>query len=217
MMAVLWDLDDTLLNTLQGRMKALAHAHEVCLGTKTDPVALWRSHRGGSLEAMGQRLLGDHDYMRFVNTYRDYYYALDRQIKPFSGVVEVLEEFRRVDIPMAVVTAKIAHGAIEELTSCGLLEYFHAVVGADDTDQHKPDPAPVFEALDRLLIDPSSSVVMIGDSPADVWAARNAGVTSVAALWGTIDEELLLDANPDYTVATPEEVFEVFARAGVAK
>ena len=59
MSALLWDLDDTLLITLPGRMKALAHAHEVCLGSRTDPEALWRSHRGGSLEAMGKRLLGE--------------------------------------------------------------------------------------------------------------------------------------------------------------
>ena len=45
MTAVLWDMDDTLLNTLPGRMKALAYAHEACLGWKTDPEALWRSHR----------------------------------------------------------------------------------------------------------------------------------------------------------------------------
>ena len=82
MTAVLWDLDDTLLDTLHARMLSLAHAHEKCLGSKTDPEALWRSHRGGSLEAMGKRLMGEADYMTFVNAYRDFYYKLDRQIQP---------------------------------------------------------------------------------------------------------------------------------------
>lgn len=215
MTAVLWDLDDTLLQTLSGRMQALAYAHEKCLGTATDPVELWRSHRGGSLETMGKRLLGERDYMRFVNTYREFYYGLPRKIEPFGGIVAVLEAFRRAEVPMAVVTAKIAHGAIEELTMAGLLGYFHAVVGADDTDQHKPDPAPVYEALDRLLIDASSEVIFVGDSPADIWAARNAGVTSVAALWGTIDLEVLLDAMPDHTAAAPGEVLAILGdRAG---
>jgi pyrophosphatase PpaX len=88
------------------------------------------------------------------------------------------------------------------------------VVGADDTDLHKPDPAPVYEALDRLLIDASPAVVFVGDSPADVWAARNAGVRSVGALWGTIDAELLLDALPDHTAKTPGEVLSVFEPEG---
>lgn len=217
MTAILWDLDDTLLDTLPGRMTALSHAYEVCLGSKTDPAALWRSHRGGSLEAMGKRLLGEQDFMRFVNTYRDHYYSLVRNVAPYEGVVPVLEAFLEHDIPMAVVTSKIAHGAIEELTSSGLLRYFRAVVGADDTDVHKPDPAPVFEALDRLLLEPDESVIFVGDSPADMWAARNAGVTSVAALWGTIDSELLLDAMPDHTAATPGEILVLAAELGRAR
>ncbi len=216
MTAVLWDLDDTLLNTLPGRMKALSHAHEVCLGSKTDPIALWRSHRGGSLEAMGKRLMGERDYLRFVNTYREFYYKLDRQIEPFAGVVAVLESFRHAGVPMAVVTAKISHGAVEELTSSGLLQYFQAVVGADDTEVHKPDPAPVYEALDRLLIEPSEDVVMVGDTPADIWAARNAGVRLVAALWGTLDLELLMDAMPDHTAKTPGDVLAILAGEGAA-
>jgi phosphoglycolate phosphatase-like HAD superfamily hydrolase len=214
--ALLWDLDDTLLNTLPARMKALEYAHETCLGSKTDPLALWRSHRGGSLEAMGKRLMGERDYMRFVNAYRDFYYAQDRPIEPFEGVVAVLESFRHADVPMAVVTAKISHGAIEELNATGLLQYFQAVVGADDTDVHKPDPAPVYEALDRLLIEPGPAVFMVGDTPADIWAARNARVGSVAALWGTLDSELLMDALPDHTARTPGEVLSIFAGEAAA-
>jgi pyrophosphatase PpaX len=215
MNAVLWDLDDTVLNTLPGRMAALEYAYEQCLGSKTNPEALWRSHRGGSLEDMGRRLLGDSDYMRFVNTYRDYYYQLDRDTRPFPGVVAVLEAFEAAEVPMAIVTSKIAWGATEELTTSGLLRFFHCVVGVDDTDAHKPDPAPVYEALDRLLIEPDQRVLFVGDSPADIWAARNAGVRSVAALWGTLDAELLLDALPDHTAKTPGEVLAVFAeRAG---
>lgn len=214
MTAILWDMDDTLLQTLPGRMKALAYAHEVCLGSKTDPEALWRSHRGGSLEDMGRRLMGEAGYLRFVNTYREHYYSLARDIQPYPGVVAVLEAFQHAELPMAVVTSKIAWGATEELTSSGLLRYFHSVVGADDTDLHKPDPAPVFEALDRLLIDATPKVVFVGDSPADIWAAKNAGVTSIAALWGTLDVELLLDATPDHTARTPGDVLAIIAGEG---
>ena len=117
---------------------------------------------------------------------------------------------------MAVVTSKIAYGAMEELTRWDLLQYFQVLVGCDDTDAHKPDPAPIYAALDRLLIEPSASVVFIGDSPADIWAARNAGVTSVAALWGTIDAELLLEATPDHTVKAPGEILAVFGPEAVA-
>lgn len=206
--AVLWDLDDTLLNTLPARMLSLAHAYEVTIGGSIDALALWRSHRGGTLEALGQRLLGV-DYMRFVRAYREHYYASARQIPPFEGVPEVLAAFHHEGLPMAVVTSKISWGAVEELQNSGLLQYFAAVIGADDTEQNKPDPEPVFAALDRLMLEPGPRVILVGDSPADIFAASNAGCTSVAATWGTLDEELLLDTSPKAIVRAPVDVVEL--------
>ncbi len=208
MKAMLWDLDDTLLNTLAVRMRALAHAYEVNLGCKTDPEALWRSHRGGTLEDLGRRLVGDR-FQVFADTYRDYYYTHEHNVRPFEGISLVLETVREARIPMAVVTSKIAWGATDELAKAGILQHFQAVVGYDDTELHKPDPEPVFEALDRLCLASEQDVLFVGDSPADIWAARNAGIKSVAALWGTIDAELLLDSMPDYRAERPLGVLDV--------
>lgn len=214
MKAILWDLDDTLLDTLAARMDALAHAYEECLGCRTDPIALWRSHRGGTLEDLGRRLVGD-EYTRFASVYRERYYSAAHQLAPFSGIEEVLAALQRTEIPMCVVTSKIAWGATEELGQAGILQYFQAVVGFDDTDLHKPDPEPIFEALDRLCLASEQDVLFVGDSPADIWAARNAGIQSAAALWATLDEELLLDAMPDHHARRPQDVLDV-VRLGIA-
>lgn len=210
MRALLWDLDDTLLETLPARMQALEFAYEQCLGSHTDGLALWRSHRGGTLEALGQQLLGD-DYPKFVTAYRDEYYGHERDIKPFPGVETVLEACLEVELPMAVVTSKVAWGATEELLQVDLLRYFHAVVGFDDTELHKPDPEPVFMAMERLLEDDPTQVLFVGDTPADIWAARNAGCKSVAALWGTLDEAQLVDALPDFTIRQPGELLAILS------
>ena len=205
MKALLWDLDDTILNTLPGRMRALEHAYGETVGGWVDPEALWRSHRGGTLEAMGTRLLRD-DGPRFVASYRDFYYNRVNRAGAFEGVVEVLEACRDASLPLGIVTSKISWGATEELESAGILHFFAAVVGCDDTEEHKPDPAPIFEAMHRLLVDDPAQVAMIGDSPADMFAARNAGCTSIAATWGSLDIELLLDASPVYVARTPAGV-----------
>lgn len=210
--AVLWDLDDTLLNTLPGRMTALAHAYATVVGGKTDPMALWVSHRGGTLEDLGRRLVGD-DYQRFAAVYRDRYYTLERNISAFEGIEPVLKAFLEGEIPMAVVTSKVAWGATDELSRAGLLRYFQAVVGFDDTELHKPDPEPIFTAMERICVDDADGILFIGDSPADVWAARNAGCKSVAALWGTLDAELLLDAKPDHTVKSPAEILALLQQS----
>lgn len=210
MKAILWDLDDTVLETLPARMAALAHAYETCLGSKTDPEALWRSHRGGTLEDLARRLMGD-DYARFATVYRDHYYGRRRAIKPFAGMEPVLEACLQHQLPMAIVTSKVAWGATEELAQVDLLRYFQAVVGFDDTDLHKPEPDPIYAAMERLCIDEPGDLVFVGDSPADIWAARNAGCTSIAALWGTLDAELLLDAKPDHSIRHPGELLSILA------
>jgi pyrophosphatase PpaX len=214
--AVLWDLDDTLLDTLSHRMRSLDHAYSECLGEKTDPEALWRSHRGATLEALGQRLLRD-DFRRFVDTYRDHYYGESRKITAYRGVEDVLAACLEAGLRMAVVTSKVSWGATEELNQAGLLRYFDAVVGSDDTDSHKPNPEPLFMALERMLIEPGDGITMVGDSPADMLAARNAGVRSVAATWGTLDLELLLDTGPDLIADTPAAVQKLLFPVAVAK
>ena len=89
------------------------------------------------------------------------------------------------------------------------------VDGFDDTDLHKPDPEPIYEALDRLCVDvcDTDDVIVVGDSPADVFAARNAGCKSIGAGWGTLDPELLHDSYPDHFAATPADAFEVISQA----
>ena len=216
MKAILWDLDDTVLETLPARMAALAHAYETCLGSKTDPQALWRSHRGGTLEGLARRLLGA-DYVRFTTAFRDRYYGQDREIKPFPGMEPVLDACLQHELPMAIVTSKDAWGATEELAQVDLLRYFQAVVGFDDTDLHKPEPDPIYAAMERLCMDEPRDLLFVGDSPADIWAARNAGCTSVAALWGTLDAELLLDAKPDHSIRQPGELLSILAGPGDAR
>ena len=94
MRAVFWDLDDTVLNTLPGRMDALAGTYEDCLGIRpVDPEALWREHNGQTLEQMARNLLGD-DWLRFAERYRERYYAIEFGLEPFPGVVETLDALR---------------------------------------------------------------------------------------------------------------------------
>lgn len=210
MRAVLWDLDDTLLDTLAARMRALSHAYERYVGGTVDPLELWRSHRGGTIEELGRQLVGER-YRDFVDTYRDHYFAEGIAPAPFAGIRETLGTLAEHGIPMAVVTSKVSWGATDELSRAGLLEFFAAVVGFDDTDVHKPEPEPVFLALERLVVDDAAGVLFVGDSPADVRAGRNAGCVSVAATWGTLEEGLLRDAGPDHFASAPSEVLHILS------
>lgn len=212
MRAVFWDLDDTVLNTLPGRMVALAGTFEDCLGERpADAEAVWREHNGQSLEALARELLGD-DWLRFAERYRERYYALDIPIEPFTGVVETLDALRADGLELAVVTSKISWGATGELTELGLLDRFATVVGHDDCERHKPEPDPLFVAMERLCLDEPGAIAYVGDTPADVKAARAAGCHAIGAAWGSLDAERVKAEGPDLLAEHPSEVLAYVRR-----
>jgi len=91
----------------------------------------------------------------------------------------------------------------------GLEANFEVVVGAEDTERHKPDPDPILEALARLGAAPEGSAY-VGDSPFDVRAAKSAGAFSVAVAWGGIhDADALEREEPDALVRHAEELLAV--------
>jgi pyrophosphatase PpaX len=83
------------------------------------------------------------------------------------------------------------------------------LIGADDTERHKPDPDPLLEALKRLRAEPADAAY-VGDSPFDVRAAKAGGLFAVAVGWGGIhDDDKLLAEEPDAFVREPEELLDV--------
>ena len=211
MKAVFWDLDDTVLNTLPARMDALAGTYEDCLGTRPDAERVWREHNGQTLEALARSLMGD-DWLRFAERYRERYYAIDFDLEPFPGVVEVLDALRADGLELAVVTSKISWGATGELTRTGLLDRFATVVGHDDCDRHKPEPDPLFVAMERMALDEPGQIAYIGDTPSDVKAGRAAGCHTIGATWGSLDAERVRAESPDLLAEQPSEVLAYVRR-----
>jgi len=82
-----------------------------------------------------------------------------------------------------------------------LKEYFDAIVTADDTDKHKPDPEPVYIALRKLNAKAEESI-MIGDTKFDILSAKRAGVKSVLVDWSIVLSEAhrVGENVPDHTI-----------------
>ena len=90
-----------------------------------------------------------------------------------------------------------------------LAAYFDTVVTGDDTERHKPDPAPLLIALDRLGTR-AESAAYVGDSPFDIRAAKAAGMAAIAVGWGRIHPRERLEAEaPDVFVDEPAELSDV--------
>jgi pyrophosphatase PpaX len=90
----------------------------------------------------------------------------------------------------------------------GIESYFDAAVCADESPRNKPSPDPIMLCLEQLGVSPGDAVY-VGDSPADIQAAKAAGVDSIAVTWGVFPEEALAAEKPDKLVHTIPELAEV--------
>ena len=133
----------------------------------------------------------------------------DRLVQPYPGIREVVTTLRGLPVKLAIVTSKGRNATERGLRRCALDGLFDVVVTVDDVTEHKPHPAPVVEALRRLVAE-ADDAVFIGDSPHDVESGRGAGVRTAAALWGPFSREILGVHRPDYWLSHPEEIMTAF-------
>ena len=203
--AVLFDLDGTLVDTVPFILASVRHAFDGYGRCPTD--AEWIAGIGTPLRAqLASSARRPEDVQALLERYRTFLIANhDRETRCFPGALEVVQALARAAHPIGIVTAKTEEGARRTLRHTGLAPLARVLVGADSCANAKPHPEPVLLALSRLGYPPSEAV-LIGDSPHDVAAAKAAGAIAVAALWGACAREALAAAGADHFLASVSEV-----------
>jgi len=199
-LALLFDLDGTLADSVELIVGAYRHAFTTHLnGTPDDEQ--WISGMGTPLLGQIRKLVGDEALVDpFLTTYREFQRLNhDRLMREFDGVRDTLELLHRRGHPTAVVTSKANDGAHRAIKLLELEPFLDELVGLDSCQHHKPDPEPVLLALDLLGYSPAEAL-FLGDSPHDVRAGNEAGVTTVAALWGPFPRPALEAASPRFLI-----------------
>lgn len=201
----LFDLDGTLLDSVELILASYRHTALVHTGTAPDD-AVWLAGLGTPLRTQLRHLSEDPaEITAMVETYREHNLSNhDAMVRPYDGIVEAVRALA-ARAELGLVTSKLRHGALLGLRRAGLEDAFDVVVGADDVPLHKPDPAPVLAALERLGAEPATTV-FIGDSPHDMAAGRAAGVRIAAALWGPFPRQALEPHQPDFWLAAPTDI-----------
>ena len=203
---VLFDLDGTLIDSGPIILASMKHASLTVLGREADEEVVRAAIGGPGLIAQMRDL--DPDRVdELVEVYRAHNEPLHESLESFVGMLELLPRLRDEGRTLGIVTAK------RQLTIGLALDRFpvlrettDVVIGAEDTERHKPDPDPLLEALRRLEADPGEAVY-VGDSPFDVRAAKAAGIGAIAVGWGGIHpDDRLLAEEPDALVHTAEEL-----------
>ena len=201
---ILFDLDGTLLDTNELIIRSFQHTYQKHLSKQVDKEEIIKSF-GEILKVTLDRECGEASE-EAIETYRGFQVGnFEKLIAIHIGVKEVVKELHRQGYKLGVVTSRINDSAIRGLKHFGLMEYFESIIGADDTDIHKPDPTPAFMALKELGGKPEETL-FVGDSPFDILCGKNAGITSVVVGWSALPMDMLLKYEPDYVVDSMEEL-----------
>ncbi len=203
---VLFDLDGTLIDSGPIILASMRHASVTVLGREPDE-ELVRAAIGGPGLIAQMRDLDPDRVDELVEVYRAHNEPLHDSLEAFPDVLELLSRLKDESHRLGIVTAKRLRTVALALDRFPVLrETTEVVIGAEDTERHKPDPAPILEALRRLGAD-QEEAAYVGDSPFDIRAAKAAGVLAVAVGWGGIHpDERLLYEEPDALVHSAEEL-----------
>lgn len=208
--AVLFDLDGTLLDTLDD----LTDSVNVILGKYGFPLRgreeIRRFLGNGSEQLMRQALpqdISDGEFQQYLAEYQAYYKGhMEEKTKPYDGILELLDALRQAGLKIGVVSNKF------DTAVRGLCEkYFpgdiDAAAGERETEgiRRKPAPEMVFQAAKRLGV-PKESCLYVGDSEVDILTAQNAGMDCVSVTWGFRTETFLRQAGAAHLIHTPEEL-----------
>ena len=210
---VIFDLDGTLLNTLEdladGVNAALKH-----FGRPERTLDEVRQFVGnGVLNLMDRAVPEGKEAKDFQAIYEWFkaYYAAHSEVKTraYDGIPELLKQLQAEHFKMAIVSNKF-HDAVCQLSRCYFGELLPVSIGENEAAgiRKKPAPDTVFTALERL----GSTVehaVYIGDSEVDFQTAQNAGVDVIMVGWGFRDEDFLKEQGAKFVIHDPAEILDV--------
>jgi len=210
---MIFDVDGTLARTNPLIFATFNHVTETHLGRIFPPreiVALFGPPEEGAVE----KLFGSAMVPRIMDEMCAYYRAHHSRLASTpEGLIPVLELLQRHGIRLAVFTGKGRRTAAITLEELGMTRFFEHVVTGNDVRSFKPDPEGILQVLKMFNV-PAGETVMVGDSMADLSAARDAGVTFAAVLWDAYDRHRVLEAGPDLVFHTTDE-FDQWCRSHV--
>lgn len=202
---ILFDLDGTLLNTLEDLLDATNYALERC-GYPRRTLSELRKFVGNGAENQIRMSLpassSPEAVQRVLAVYKPYYTAhCQVKTRPYDGIPEALEKLK-ANYPVAIVSNK-PDGAVKALCAEAFPGIF--ALGEAPDCPRKPAADMVWKACRAIGVD---SCIYVGDSEVDVRTAENAGVPCLSVLWGFRDREEIEGAGGLHFCEAPAELAE---------
>ncbi len=210
-MIIIFDLDGTLINTIDDLGQACNHALQAC-GFPVHEIADYPQLVGNGINRLIERALpvenrNETTVSRMREYFVPYYDAHNCDLtRPYDGIPELLLSLKKAGHTMAVASNKY-QTATEKIVNHFFPNTFDIVLGERENVPRKPNPQIVWDILSNLT--EQSDIIYIGDSLVDAETAKAADATLVLCTWGFCTEEQLKTANPNYIINHPSELLNI--------
>ncbi len=208
---VIFDLDGTLLNTLQDLTDSTNFALNRCdYPQRTlDEV---RNFVGNGVLKLIERAVPKNatsdDIQNCLKIFKEHYKNnMFSKTAPYNGIIEMLKKLKNGEYKTAVVSNKF-DSAVKDLC----LKYFGSLIdfSAGENElagiRKKPAPDTVLKVLQTFELRPEDAIY-VGDSEVDLQTARNAKIDCISVLWGFKNKEFLQNNGAKILISKPDEIF----------
>lgn len=219
-MLIIFDLDGTLINTIDDLGQACNYALSSC-GFPTHRIEDYPRLVGNGINRLIERALPEqHRDEATVLRLREYFVPYYDQhncdlTRPYDGIPQLLTALKAAGHTLAVASNKY-QAATEKIVAHFFPGIFDVVLGERVDVPRKPDPQIVYDILSTLHStfdtqqdEQLGTYLYVGDSLVDAATAQAANLPFVACTWGFCTHEQLLSAHPDYIVHHPSEILGI--------
>lgn len=223
-MIIIFDLDGTLINTIDDLGQACNYALAAC-GYPTHPIEDYPRLVGNGINKLIERALpeahrNEETVLRLRKYFVPYYDEHNCDLTcPYDGIIELLQTLKEEGHTLAVASNKY-QAATEKIVAHFFPGVFDVVLGERENVARKPDPQIVWDIVGSLedaalqdgtgcLQERGEEILYVGDSLVDAETAKAAKIPFVACTWGFCTEEQLAIANPNYMVQHPIEILTI--------
>ena len=194
--AVVFDWDLTLWNSWDIHMALMNQTAEALGYPQPTTADLGVEYSRPFLEHLAWFFPGDQEIV--LETYMSYYHAVVwQEQRLYPGILELIKRFKDKAYRTAILSDKRQDFGVPEFESSGLGGVIDRSVFFADGMLPKPDPAGLQDVMESLEVSPEECL-FIGDSYRDIECAKRAGAWSGAALWASVEPELVITLQPEF-------------------
>lgn len=213
--AVIFDLDGTLLNTLDDLADSTNYALSR-FGYPTRTIEEVRQFVGNGVAKLIERAIpegkNNSNFEKCLAIFKENYAQnMYNKTAPYNGIIEMLSNLKSKGIKIAIVSNKFDL-AVKELCKKYFEGFIDFAAGENEAQGIKKKPAPdtVISVLNEFNFAPEDAVY-VGDSDVDIMTAKNSKMPCISVTWGFRDEKFLLENGATILINAPSEIYNHLA------